>query len=315
VLRVTGLSKRFDSIQALDDVSLQVSAGDVVGFLGPNGSGKTTTMRSIMGLIAIDAGTITWDDAPIDGAMRRRFGYMPAERGMYPKMKVGEQLEYFAQLAGRTKAQAIAATEMWLERMGLTSRRDDEVQALSSGNQQRVQLALALVHDPVLLILDEPFSGLDPIAVESMKELLREQLERGVTVLLSSHQLDLVSDVCRDVVIVSNGRVVLEGGVADLRAASPVREVRATVSGGDFRALAYPEADWEARDVGERSIVLRVPSSTDPAVVFDAVRAVGPIESFSIDAPELSEVFMDSVGGTPEQPATNRSSRTIEVPS
>jgi ABC-2 type transport system ATP-binding protein len=298
VLRIRGLSKRFDTVQALDDVSLEVPPGEVVGFLGPNGSGKTTTMRSVMGLISVDAGDITWKDRPIDDAVRRRFGYMPAERGMYPKMQVGEQLEYFAQLAGRSASEAREATDRWLERVGLADRRGDEVQALSSGNQQRVQLALALVHDPELLILDEPFSGLDPIAVESMKDLLLEQLDRGVTVLLSSHQLDLVSDVCREVVIVSRGRVVLEGAVEDLRAASPVREVTATFSAGELAAFVPPDASWEVRSRNDHDLGLRVPASTDPAKVFDALRGVGPIVAFSMGAPELSEVFIASVGAS-----------------
>ena len=296
MLRVRGLSKRFGAVQALDDVSLDVPSGHVVGFLGPNGSGKTTTMRAIMGLISIDAGSISWNDAPVDDAARRLFGYMPAERGMYPKMQVGAQLEYFAQLAGRSGSEAREATDRWLDRVGLLDRRGDEVQALSSGNQQRVQLALSLVNDPELLILDEPFSGLDPIAVESMKDLLREQLDRGVTVLLSSHQLDLVSDVCRDVVIVDGGRVVLDGEVAALRASSSVREVTASVADGDLSGFVPPDPAWEVRAVDGRTVALRVPASTDPAVVFDAVRTRGTIASFSLDAPELSDVFIDTVG-------------------
>ena len=162
-------------------------------------------MRSVMGLISVDAGDVRWKGRPITPELRHRFGYMPAERGMYPKMRVHEQLVYFARLAGRTAADAKVAADHWLERLGLTDRAGDEVQALSSGNQQRVQLAIALVHDPELLILDEPFSGLDPIAVETMKQLLLEQVARGVAVLFSSHQLDLVTDICRDVVIVDRG--------------------------------------------------------------------------------------------------------------
>ena len=225
MLEVQHVSKRFGSNVALDDVSLRVRKGEILGFLGPNGSGKTTTMRSIMGLIALDGGEITWMGAPVDAEVRHRFGYMPAERGMYPKMRVHEQLVYFARLAGRSAADASTAADGWLERLGLTDRADDEVQALSSGNQQRVQLAIALVHDPDLLILDEPFSGLDPIAVETMKTMLLEQVERGVAVLFSSHQLDLVSDICRDVVIVDRGRIVLAGDVQELRDRSPVRDV------------------------------------------------------------------------------------------
>ncbi|MCU1391024.1 MAG: transporter, ATP-binding protein, partial [Ilumatobacteraceae bacterium] len=189
MLEVGEIRKRFGDVVALDGVSLSVGAGAIVGFLGPNGAGKSTTMRAVMGLISIDSGAITWKGLPITAATRRRFGYMPAERGMYPKMTVRDQLVYFARLAGLTSAQAAAAAETWMRRVDITHRADDEVQALSSGNQQRVQLAIALVHDPELLILDEPFSGLDPLAVETMKTILADELNRGTSVLFSSHQL------------------------------------------------------------------------------------------------------------------------------
>jgi len=296
VLCVNGVSKRFGSTVALDEVSLTVPTGHIVGFLGPNGSGKTTTMRSIMGLVATDCGAVTWRGAPITDGVRRTFGYMPAERGMYPKMRVREQLVYFARLAGRDENEADTAADRWLERMGLADRANDEVQALSSGNQQRVQLAIALVHDPELLILDEPFSGLDPLAVETMKVLLVEEVERGVTVLLSSHQLDLVSDVCPDVVIVSQGRVVLEGAVHDIRNRSPKRYVTATVGVGDMEAFEPPTPAWDMVTRAAGTLRLSVPASCDVREVFDAVSAIGPIVEFAFAAPELSEVFIELVG-------------------
>ena len=273
-----------------------VPTGQIVGFLGPNGSGKTTTMRSIMGLVAIDRGFITWRGEPITDHIRHTFGYMPAERGMYPKMRVREQLVYFARLAGSDRDRADAAADRWLERMGLTDRANDELQALSSGNQQRVQLAIALVHDPELLILDEPFSGLDPVAVEMMRALLVEEVERGVTVLLSSHQLDLVSDVCPDVVIVSQGRIVLEGAVHDIRNRSPKRYVTATVGAGDVAAFETPVPSWDVVTRADGVLRLSVPSSCEVREVFDAVSAIGPIVEFAFAAPELSEVFIESVG-------------------
>jgi ABC-2 type transport system ATP-binding protein len=298
MLSVDGLSKRFGGLRALEDVSLEVPTGGIVGFLGPNGSGKTTTMRLVMGLLARDTGSITWHGEPITDDVRRTFGYMPAERGTYPKMRVGEQLEYFARLAGRSAAAARTSSHAWLERVGLADRADDEVQTLSSGNQQRVQLAIALVHEPVLLILDEPFSGLDPIAVETMKDLLLEQVARGVTVLLSSHQLDLVSDVCRDVVIVDRGRIVLEGAVERLRSSSAVRDVVATVAGGDVTQFEPPVAAWEIVAADGVTLRMRVPSSADPSEVFAAVGAIGPIVEFSFTAPELSEVFIHAVASS-----------------
>jgi ABC-2 type transport system ATP-binding protein len=311
MLRIDHLSKRFGDITALDDVSLEVPTGDIVGFLGPNGSGKTTTMRLVMGLLARDAGSITWNAGPITDDVRRTFGYMPAERGTYPKMRVGDQLEYFARLAGRSSTAAREASRVWLERVGLSDRADDEVQELSSGNQQRVQLAIALVHDPDLLILDEPFSGLDPIAVETMKDLLLEQIARGVTVLLSSHQLDLVSDVCRDVVIVNRGRVVLEGPVQQLRSSAPVRDVVATLADGDVGTFSAAHEAWEIVAIDGRTLRMRVPSTTEPSEVFEAVRAVGPIAEFSFTAPELSEVFITSVNGV--RPSIEEDERNSDV--
>jgi ABC-2 type transport system ATP-binding protein len=294
MLEVREISKRFGSTMALDDVSLQVAPGEMLGFLGPNGSGKTTTMRSIMGLIALDKGAVYWRGTSIDADTRHRFGYMPAERGMYPKMAVRDQLVYFARLAGRSVADARSAADSWIERMGLTERAGAEVQSLSSGNQQRVQLAIALVHDPELLILDEPFSGLDPLAVEMMKVMLLEQVERGVAVLFSSHQLDLVTDICRDVVIVDRGRIVLDGDIRDLREQSPLR--RATVHyAHEIRRPTVPQG-WEVVRFEPRSIAVSVPADTDLDRVLSELSAGGEIVDFSFGPPELSEVFLTALG-------------------
>jgi ABC-2 type transport system ATP-binding protein len=301
MLEVRNVSKRFGATVALADVSLAVREGEVVGFLGPNGSGKTTTMRSIMGLISVDAGDVLWKGQPITADIRHRFGYMPAERGMYPKMRVREQLVYFARLAGRTAPDATAAADHWLARLGLTDRAGDEVQALSSGNQQRVQLAIALAHDPELLILDEPFSGLDPIAVETMKQLLLEQVARGVAVLFSSHQLDLVTDICRDVVIVDQGRIVLEGDVHELRGRSPFRDV---------------VVRYESRDEPE---LLRVPASTTIDEVLAQLadrRSVDEsrIVDLSFGPPALSEVFLRAVGRTEAEIAQDVDAPDVDPP-
>ena len=207
---VSHLSKRFGSIQALDSLSLTVGDNELVGFVGANGAGKSTTMRIIMGVLAADAGTVTWRGTTLDADARRRIGYMPEERGLYPKMKVGEQLTYLARLHGVEASSARRASDEWTERLGIEERRGDDVQTLSLGNQQRVQLAAALVGSPELLILDEPFSGLDPVAVDVMSEVLRERAEAGVPTLFSSHQLDIVEHLCDRVAIVRSGRVVAE---------------------------------------------------------------------------------------------------------
>ena len=294
MLEVRNVSKRFRDVVALDDVSFSVGRGAVVGFLGPNGSGKTTTMRAVMNLISIDAGEITWDGAPITGEMRRQFGYMPAERGMYPKMTVRHQLVYFARLAGLSAGQAATAAETWMDRVGVSGRANDEVQALSSGNQQRVQLAIALVHEPSLLILDEPFSGLDPMAVENMKSILLEQLVQGRSVLFSSHQLDLVSDISRNVVIVDRGRIVLDGDVRQLREQAEFRYASVTFAAPTAWQPAFGRAHEVERS--ERFVRLQLPADIEPATVLADAGRSGQVVAFTFTPPDLSEVFLASVG-------------------
>jgi len=294
VLDVREVRKRFGDVVALDGVSLTVGKGQIVGFLGPNGAGKSTTMRAVMGLIAIDSGDITWNGEPITAAVRRRFGYMPAERGMYPKMTVRDQILYFARLAGLSPTDAAEASWKWMNRLDVVGRADDETQALSSGNQQRVQLAIALVHEPELLILDEPFSGLDPVAVENMKTILTEQIAAGTSVLFSSHQLDLVSDVSRDVVIVDAGRVVMQGDVRDLRERSAFRYV--SIGFADETAWTPAVPGVEVVERLARSTRLKVGADTDPARLLADAGRVGRVVEFSFAPPDLSEVFLAAIG-------------------
>jgi ABC-2 type transport system ATP-binding protein len=295
MLRVRDLHKRFGDVVALDGVDLDVAPGEMVGFLGPNGAGKTTTMRAIMRLVDIDAGTVTWNGAPIDDRVRSTFGYMPAERGMYPRMRVGEHLAYYARLSGFSRGRAERAAEEWMERLGLTARRDSEVQALSSGNQQRVQLALALLTDPDLLVLDEPFSGLDPIAVETLGAVLRERVSDGAALLLSSHQLDLVADVCSAVSIVNDGSIVVRGDVAEIRRAAPIRYVTVDFADAAHWVPAVPGAVVHRRSAS--SVTIEVPAETAPELVLaDAVRS-GRVAGFDYAPPDLSEVFISAVGG------------------
>ncbi|MGH9041294.1 MAG: ABC transporter ATP-binding protein [Acidimicrobiia bacterium] len=296
MLRASGLQKRYGGVTALDGIDLTVAPGEIVGFLGPNGAGKTTTMRAIMRLLELDAGEVTWRDRPIDDATRRRFGYMPAERGMYPRMRVRDHLVYYGRLSGQSAAEATKAADGWLERLGLDERAASDVQDLSSGNQQRVQLALALLSDPEVLVLDEPFSGLDPIAVDTLSDILRERVAEGTALLLSSHQLDLVADVCSSVVIVDAGRVVLRGPVEDIRAESDHRYAEV-----EFAAEA--ETSWNptldgttvVERVGRR-VRVRTSPSIDPATLLADAGAWGEVRSFSFAPPDLSEVFLETVG-------------------
>ena len=217
MLEVIDLSRRYGDVVALDHLSFTVEPGQLFGFVGPNGAGKTTTMRIILGVLEPDGGEVRWRGRPVDLDTRARFGYMPEERGLYPKMRVLDQLAYFASLHGLPRAAASAAAEGWLERLGMADRAGDRVESLSLGNQQRVQLGVALVHGPELLVLDEPFSGLDPVGVDVLSGVLQGLADEGVPVVFSSHQLELVERLCESVAIVKDGRLVASGRVEELR--------------------------------------------------------------------------------------------------
>ena len=239
MLELTGLRKQYGDVVALDECTLRAQPGRMLGFLGPNGSGKTTAMRSVFGLVHLDGGAVRWRGEPIEPEERARFGYMPEQRGLYPRMRVRDQVVYFARLHGLGSHDAGIAADQWLERLGLSDRANARVEELSHGNQQRVQLIVALVHEADLLVLDEPFSGLDPIGVAALGDVVREQAARGAAVVFSSHQLDLVEDLCDDIAVVHRGRVVLEGELGVVRAASPSRYVHASVAAGGATGRWY----------------------------------------------------------------------------
>lgn len=278
---------------ALDGVDFSVGPGRMTGFVGANGAGKTTTMRIILGVTRADAGTVTWQGHQLDAALRRRIGYMPEERGLYPKMPVESQLVYLARLHGVAKDTARERVRSLLERLGLADRAGDRLDALSLGNQQRVQVAASLAHDPVLLVLDEPFSGLDPRAVDVMAELLREQVDRGVPVLFSSHQLELVERVCDDLVVVDSGRVV---------AAGPAQELRSRYATGRYRLECDPAPLWLGEEEGvtvlsvegRRALVdLGEADSGAAQRLLDRARDRGRVISFGPDVRSLAEIFRE----------------------
>jgi ABC-2 type transport system ATP-binding protein len=292
VLEARSLLKRYGEITALQDVSLSVGRGQLVGFLGPNGAGKTTTMRAILGVTDLDGGEVRWDGAPITAAVRQRIGYMPAERGMYARMKVREHVVYFGRLSGMDARDAGRATDRWLERLGLGARADSPVQELSSGNQQRVQLALALVTDPELLVLDEPFAGLDPLATDVLKDVLLERVEAGAALLFSSHQLDLVEAVSKDVVIIDRGRVVLAGDVAELRRSSARRYVDVQFD----RDVAWTPPVGTVIVKEPAHVRVAVEPDVDLATLLADAGRAAPLAGFSFEPPERSEVFLEVVG-------------------
>lgn len=290
VLAIEGLAKSFGTLRVLDDVSFAVRPGRILGFLGRNGAGKTTTMRCIFGLLAPDAGSITYEGVRLTAARRRGFGYMPEERGLYPKMAVLPQLVHFARLAGMGAREAQAGSMRWLERMGLAERSRSRLEQLSHGNQQRVQLAAALVHRPSVLVLDEPFSGLDPVGVAEMGAVLREAAGQGATILFSSHQLDLVEELCVDVAIIHDGRVVEHGDLDRIRAAAEHRRADVWVDGRPW----VPEGMGAVPVGGEHPHVI-LPATVTVDQLLEAARAAGSITSFRYEPPRLSDLFQQAV--------------------
>jgi ABC-2 type transport system ATP-binding protein len=299
-LEIDHLHKSYGSLRALRDLTFDVKAGEIFGFVGSNGAGKTTAMRIMLGVLAADSGEVRWNGAPLDLETRRRVGYMPEERGLYPKMKVGEQLRFLAGLHGMTPEDADVAVNRWTDRLGVGARRGDAVEKLSLGNQQRVQLAAALVHDPDILVLDEPFSGLDPVAVDVMSAVLRERADAGVPVIFSSHQLDLVERLCDRVGIVRSGQMEALGTIDELRrtdrpqwrldvdadrsalvaAVSGVPGVRVTAAPGRTQAVLVELAD-------------AVPGAEQ--AVLTAAMGLGPVREFSPVRPTLVDLFRDVV--------------------
>jgi ABC-2 type transport system ATP-binding protein len=288
-LEIDHISKQYGSVVAVQDMTFDVRAGELFGFVGSNGAGKTTTMRIALGVLAADSGEVRWDGAPITFDTRRQIGYMPEERGLYQRMRVAEQLQYLAQLHGMSPAAARRSVDEWTERLGVAGRRNDEVQKLSLGNQQRVQLAAALVHDPTILVLDEPFSGLDPIAVDVMSDVMRAKCRQGTPIVFSSHQLDLVQRLCDRVGIVRSGQMVACDTVDALRDRGTAQLV-----------VNAPEAPagWAADLPGVRVVshadgttVLELDPGADDQLVLQAALATGPVHEFSRQRPSLTELF------------------------
>ncbi|SCL47432.1 ABC-2 type transport system ATP-binding protein [Micromonospora citrea] len=291
VLRLDGVDRSFGDRRVLQNVSFDVAAGRMTGFVGGNGAGKTTSMRIILGVLAPDAGEVSWRGAPLTREIRRRFGYMPEERGLYPKMSAREQVAYLGRLHGMTAAAARRSTDALLERVGLAERGGDLLETLSLGNQQRAQIAAALVHDPEVLVLDEPFSGLDPMAVDTVVAVLRERAATGVPVLFSSHQLDVVERLCDDLVIIS-------GGV--IRAAGSREELRAAYTVPRFELVVETDAGWLRDQPGVTLVDLDGPRAVfdlapgaDEQPVLHAALARGPVRAFRPVSPSLTEIFRE----------------------
>ncbi len=294
MLELVALSKRYGDVVALDGLSMTVGAGRIHGFVGRNGAGKTTTMRITLGLARADSGEVRWKGRPATAGDRRGFGYMPEERGLYPKMTALDQIVYFARLSGMAAGDARRAATAILHSMGIGDRAGEPVERLSLGNQQRCQLAAALVTSPELLVLDEPFSGLDPVGVDNLAGVLEGQVDAGTAVVFSSHQLELVERLSDEVTILDQGRVVASGAVADVRRSRGGDQVKVAMDGG---GTAWADGVAAAKVVarsGDEVVLEMVPGGDDQAVL-DAARRAGRVRSFRREAPTLTELFREVI--------------------
>lgn len=294
MITVTGISRRFGDRQVLRDVSFSVQGGRMTGFVGSNGAGKTTTMRIILGVLSPDSGSVTFEGSPITDKDRARFGYMPEERGLYPKGKILDQLVYLARLHGMPTAKAKTSATQLLDRLGLAERANDTVESLSLGNQQRVQIAAALVHEPAALVLDEPFSGLDPHAIEVVLGVLRDYASRGVPVLFSSHQLDVVERLCDDVIVIGQGSVLASGSREALREqhSSPAYEIELLGTDADAGWVRDAEGIHLNHLDGRYARFAVTTEGAEQQILHDAITR-GGVKSFAPVRPSLAEIFKE----------------------
>ena len=296
-LVLDGLHKRFGDVQALDGVGFTVESGEVFGFLGANGAGKTTTMRIVLGFLKADAGTVTWKDRPARTWPRATWGYMPEERGLYLRMTVLDQLVYFASLYGMSRRTARREALTWLERFRIGEMGDRKVESLSKGNQQKVQYIATILHDPDVILMDEPFVGLDPVNVALLKDAFLEMRDRGKTLVFSTHQLEQAEELCSSVAIIDHGRVVTTGTTRDVKRSTGHQVVRVATSGdGDLawlRSLPHVTVTRPGQDYAE----LRVDMGTDPQSVLHAALDRGKdVLRFEVADPSLEEIFIERVG-------------------
>ncbi len=297
-LVVDSITKRFGDVTALDGVSFTVEPGRVFGLLGANGAGKTTSMRIVLDILRPDAGSVTWRGTSNSSLPRRTWGYLPEERGLYPRMLVGEQLRFFAALYGIPDARARAEIDEWLERFRISEYLDRKVEQLSKGNQQKIQFIASILHDPEVLIMDEPFSGLDPVNVRLLKEAFLEMRQRGKTLIFSTHQMEQVEELCESIAIMDRGRVVVSGVVRDVKRAMG-RQVVRLATDGDGRGTEWlaeiPGVEMTARR--EDYVELHVPADRDPdSILRMALERGERVTLFEIADPTIEEIFVEHVG-------------------
>ena len=291
MLKLVNISKQYDGVRAVDQVSFAVQRGDIYGFLGPNGAGKTTTIRMIMGIIQPDSGSIEISDNNMDNLGGQIVGYLPEDRGLYQKQKLGEIIVYFGLLRGLEKTAAKAKAAEWLERFGLGDQQKRKVEELSKGNQQKVQFILSLVHDPTLLILDEPFTGLDPLNQLLLKEIIQEKRKAGTTILFSTHQMEQVERLCNNICLINQGRIIVEGALESIRETHQSNAVEVAFTGELNKEIAQVYFNEVAITESKIAGILKDDSSSFLRWINDQVS----VESFQVKTPSLEQIFIEEV--------------------
>jgi ABC-2 type transport system ATP-binding protein len=297
VVRVEGVSKSYGGQRALDNVSLSIGKGEVFALLGPNGAGKTTLLRTMTGILLPDTGTVRILGAGGMEAVRNQVGYLPEERGLYRKQKIGDTLQYMAELKGLSRAEAKARTQVVLEQVGMGAHIQSKPESLSKGMAQRVQIAVALVHDPPFIILDEPFSGLDPVSARQAQEVVLQEKARGRTILLSTHQMEPVERLCDRLLMLHRGRMVLTGAPGEVRARFAEGVLR--VSHSEISLPFLPEG-WTVRNAVPHRTDVLPPSFLSPREALSALLSVRvDVQGFEPLQPSLEDIFVRIVGEEP----------------
>jgi ABC-2 type transport system ATP-binding protein len=309
-LVLDGLVKRFGAVTALDGISFEVPRGEVFGFLGANGAGKTTTMRIVLDILRPDAGTATWAGMPTTEVPRGTWGYLPEERGLYPRLPVLEQLVFFASLYGIPRDLAAARAREWLARFRIPEYATRRAEELSKGNQQKVQLIAAILHEPAVLLMDEPFVGLDPVNVALLKEAFAEMRDRGSTLVFSTHQMEMVEELCEAVALIDRGRLVLAGPIRDVKRSTGRQVVRLALDGraidgsGDGAAPGWLTslAGVRIARTGQDYVELAVDRGVDPETILHSALEHGErVTNFLIADPSIEEIFIEKVGRPPSE--------------
>jgi ABC-2 type transport system ATP-binding protein len=306
-LVVEHINKSFAGFRVITDLSMEVREGSIFGFLGPNGAGKTTTMRMILDILHPDSGHITWNGKDVSNVPRRNWGYLPEERGLYPKVEVEEQLLFLARLYGLSKSAARTHLDEWLERFQITEYRKKKVEELSKGNQQKIQFLATILHDPLILIMDEPFSGLDPINATILKEAFEEMHRRGKTLIFSTHQLEQVEELCQDVVIINKGQTIVQGSVREVKRQHG-RNVARLKLDNDAEACWLEELPGvQVTKRRQDYIEMQIRANLNPnLIVEEALRHGGVISRFELTEPSLTDIFIEHVNEAARSGASAR---------